>query len=113
VSKSLHQEARAYCPETCPDVDRAFSNAWDSLREYINRDDESAARSFMDALCEKVKEVGTEKLRDALCSAISDRIDAERERDEAQDRVRELESEVDDLRSDVSSLERELAKEAA
>lgn len=113
MGTGLHKEARAYCPETCPDVDRAFSDAWGRLREYVAEACWKGAESTLDKLCEEVKKVGTEKLRDALCSAISDKNDIERERDELQDRVRDLESEVDRLQNEVGSLEHELSQVAA
>lgn len=87
------KESTRYCPETCPDVDRAFSDA------------ETGIRGLLDELCTQIKLIGTEKLRDALCQAISDKNDAEEERDSLKDRVRELEAEVEYLERQLSSRE--------
>lgn len=98
MSTGLHKEARAYCPETCPDVDGAFSEA------------ETGIRKLLDELCAEVKLVGTEKLREALCQAISDKNDIEQERDELADRVKDLEAEVDSLCRQIDEMKRELSE---
>lgn len=110
MSNGLQRQSRDYCPETCPDVDRAFSEAIDKLKDIIAPTNLDYAGEVMKELCEQVKEVGTEKLRDALCTAIRDKNDMEEESDELQGRVRDLESKVDDLENQVSELERELAE---
>lgn len=109
MSTGLHRQARQYCDETCPAVDSAFSDAFAKLEEVFP-DDTLLIRVILDDLCSAVKLVGTEKLREALCSAISDKNDLEAERDELQGRVRDLESEIDDLQNQVGTLERELAE---
>lgn len=93
MERSDFKESTRYCPETCPDVDRVFSDA------------EAGIRRILDELCTEVKLVGTEKLRDALCQAISDKNDAEEERDNLKERVRELESEVEYLERQLASQE--------
>lgn len=109
MSTGLHRQAREYCDETCPAVDSAFSNALAKLEEVFP-DDAPLIRVILGDLCGAVKLVGTEKLRDALCSAISDKNDLEEERDNLHDRVSDLESEVEDLKNQVSELEREMAE---
>ena len=113
MSTGLHRQAREYCEETCPAVDIAFSNALAKLEDFISSEDRTHVASILDYLRDTVKRVGTEKLRDALCSAIRDKNDLEEERDELQDRVRCLESDVDDLEHQVSELERELSEVTA
>lgn len=107
------RESLAYCSETCPDVDRAFSNVWDDLRNLIAPNLQDEASKLLDGLCEAVKEVGTEKLRAALCSAVQDKEDAEGERASLQRENRDLEARVDDLQRQVESLEVELSEVSA
>lgn len=87
------KESTRYCPETCPDVDGAFSDA------------EAGISKLLDELCAEVKLIGTGKLRDALCQAISDKNDAEEERDNLKERIRELEAEVEYLERQIASQE--------
>lgn len=74
---SRHRDAQRrsldYCPETCPAVDAAL---------------------------EKIKEVGTYKMREALNQACQDLIDAER-------RIEELEAERADLLDKIDALQTE------
>jgi chromosome segregation ATPase len=110
MSTGLHRQAREYCEETCPAVDSAFSDALAKLEDWIGSENSTHVASILDDLRDTVKRVGTEKLRDALCSALRDKNDLEEERDELQGRVRDLESDVDDLEHQVAELERELAE---
>lgn len=110
MSTGLHRQAREYCEETCPAVDSAFSDALAKLEDCISSEDRPHVASILDDLRDTVKRVGTEKLRDALCSAIRDKNDLEEERDELQVRVRDLESKIDDLENQVAKLERELSE---
>lgn len=105
-NKSDFKGSLGYCQETCPDVERAFSDAWTEISECAAVTHEAEAVFYR--LLAKVKEVGTEKLREALCEAVHDKDEAEGERDDLQRRVSDLESEVDDLRDQVETLEREL-----
>ena len=110
---SLRSEFRSsldYCQETCPDVNGAFDGAWQQLRECVAPVAEKDAAAILEALCAEVKKVGTEKLREALCSAVRDKLDVEQERDQLSDKVSDLESQVDDLQSQIESLEQELAE---
>lgn len=108
MSASIHRLSREYCEDTCPNVDEAFNAARDRLAELVAPSLASAVGAVLSSLCDKVKEVGTEKLREALCRAISDKVDIEHERDELQERVNELEATVDNLRDDVRTLEASL-----
>lgn len=75
------RESLSYCQETCPDVDRAFSDMWEDLRDLIAPTLQDQAEKLLYELCAQVKEVGTEKLRAALCECVRDKCDAEGERD--------------------------------
>lgn len=101
-------ESLSYCKETCPDVDDAFSEAWTQLEELIAPSLQRQADAVLDNLCSQVKEIGTERLRSALCAAIVDKTEVEGERDDLQRRVSDLESQVDALQDEVATLERDL-----
>lgn len=107
MSRYVHgfNESKSYCAETCADVDRAFADAWSDIREMVPSRCEVEAERALDALCAAVKQVGTEKLRDALCFAISDKLEAEGERDDLQRQVSDLESEISSLKDELRLLE--------
>jgi len=95
------RESFAYCSQTCPDVDRTFSNASDKLRGMIAPDLLADAERVLDDLNGKVKEVGTERLRAALVSACSDKQDLEIERDELVNKVLGMEAEITELKYEL------------
>lgn len=115
MNRLIHgfNESKGYCAETCPDVDRAFSDAWDDLKELIAPQIVDEAERLFDGLLAKVKSVGTEKLRAALCEAITDKESVEGERDDLARQVSALESEVSDLKSEVENLNRQLGEVSA
>ena len=115
MSRPIHgfNESKGYCPETCPDVDRAFEDVWSDLKELIAPQIVDEAGRIFDDLLAKVKSVGTEKLRAALCEAITDKESAEGERDDFKQQVSALESEVAYLKSEVADLSRQLDEVAA
>lgn len=96
------RESLSYCLETCPDVDGAFSEAWSDLRDLVADAVATQAEAILFQLCARVKEVGTDKLRDALCSAVRDKEEVEGERNDLQHRVNELESRIADLQWDAA-----------
>lgn len=98
-------DSKTYCQETCPDVDKAFSDAMTDLEPMIAPNLLDEFKSLIDMLCESVKEVGTTKLRDALCSACNDKLDAESERDSLQRQVDYLQNENSELRSEIREME--------
>jgi hypothetical protein len=59
------------------------------------------------ALIEAIKEKGTIKLRDALCSCVGDLADAEDERDEFKQEAERLRDRVDELKDEIKELEAE------
>lgn len=110
MNRPMHgfNESKGYCAETCPDVDGAFSDVWGDLEELIAPQIVDEAERLFDGLLAKVKAVGTEKLRAALCEAITDKESVEGERDDLARQVSALESEVSDLKSEVEDLSRQL-----
>ena len=106
-------ESKSYCAETCPDVDSAFGDTWAALESLVAPSLAKEAENILDALCKTVKEVGTERLREALCAALSDKQDAEGERDDLQRKVDSLTADVDDLKDHVASLQDELREALA
>lgn len=115
MNRPMHgfNESKGYCRETCPDVDGAFGDAWSDLKEMIAPQIVDEAERLFDGLLAKVKSVGTEKLRSALCDAITDKESVEGERDDLARQVSTLESEVSDLKSEVADLSRQLGEVAA
>ena len=115
MSRPMHgfNESKGYCPETCPDVDRAFGDAWSDLKELVAPQIVDEAERIFDGLLAKVKSVGTEKLRTALCETITDKESTEGERDDLARQVSALESEVADLKSGLADLSRQLDEASA
>jgi predicted nuclease with TOPRIM domain len=109
MNRELEREVFGYCAETCPQVEGAFADVWDDLKPLIAPTLQDEAERMFDGLLDKVKEVGTEKLREALRRAVDDKRDVERERDDLQKQVNDLKQQVDDLQHDVGTLEHELA----
>ena len=110
MSRRVHgfNESKGYCPETCPDVDRAFEDVWSDLKELIAPQIVDEAERLFNSLLEDVKSVGTEKLRAALCEAICDKESAEGERDALTREVSSLETEVSSLKDEIADLCRQL-----
>lgn len=104
MSRDAERKGFDFCGETCPAVGQAFSEWFNDHRESIP----PILHAPLDELIERVKEVGTYKLRDALTEACGELLQAE-------GRVEDLEREVERLRGQVEELESELreAHEAA
>jgi len=104
MSRDAERRGFYFCGETCPAVAQVFSEWFNDHRESIP----PMLDAPLDELIERVKEVGTYKLRDALTEACGELLQAE-------DRVEDLEREVARLRDQVEDLESELreAREAA
>jgi hypothetical protein len=101
--KSAAREADALCKPTCPDVDDAFASLIKQVRDYVPPALIDDAERAIEACCEKVKSVGTEKLRDALVDACSDKQEAEEERDDARKQVENLQDEIASLRAELAN----------
>jgi chromosome segregation ATPase len=108
MATNVDRECFRYCSETCPAVDSEFYDMVYELRDIVPSNNHKLLEEMMDVLLAKVKQVGTEKLRDALRMCVSDKQDAEIEAQSANDRCTELESKVDSLTSEILSLEKEL-----
>jgi len=104
MSRDAERRGFDFCGETCPAVAQVFSEWFNDHRESIP----PMLHAPLDELIERVKEVGTYKLRDALTEACGELLQAE-------GRVEDLEREVERLRGQVEELESELreAHEAA
>lgn len=115
MSRPMHgfNESKGYCAETCPDVDGAFGDAWSDLKELIAPQIVDEAERLFDGLLAKVKAVGTEKLRAALCEAITDKQSVEGDRDDLAQQLAALTSEIDDLRDEVRDLNQQLGEASA
>lgn len=86
MSRHADKRSFGYCAETCPDVERVFSD-----------------------FLEEVKRVGTHKLRDALTEASSDLIDAEAEIEDLKRQLSAKDDEISNLRQQIRELEEESA----
>ena len=100
--RTAAREADGFCKPTCPDVDESFALLVSTLRDLVPTLLVDDAETAIAVCCAKVKERGTEKLRDALVDACGEKQEAEEERDDAR-------KEVDALRDEVASLRAELA----
>ena len=113
MNRNVDREAFRYCSETCPEVEGEFSDMQNDLLDMIAPCCHDDARALIGVTLIAVKRVGTEKLRDALREAVSDKQDAESERDGLKREVADLNAKVDDLERQVASLERELSEATA
>lgn len=93
---SRHAEKRGfdYCDETCPAVSKATS-------EFVDNE--------FDKFIERVKKVGSYKLRNALTQACEDLISAEKEVEELKAELASRDDVIADLREYVKELQREAA----
>ena len=96
-----------YCKYTCPAVDAKMEDmigrVFNALSDIeIDSDTLKAVEEIMIASCEKMKEVGTYKLRDGLDSCYSDLQDANR-------RVREAEENLSDAEETIAHKENEIS----
>lgn len=108
MSREIDREVFSYCSETCPAVNDAFSETLSSLQGIVGPDNHKELEDLIDSLCDEVKKVGTEKLRDAMRACVSDKQDVERDLRDAQREIANLNSRVDDLENVVNQLEKEL-----
>lgn len=113
MSKYVDREVFSYCAETCPAIDAAFADTLGDLRGIVGSDNHDALERWMDALLHTVKNDGTEKLRDALREAVSDKQAAEQEREQLERQVKDLETKVDYLEDEVAGLNKELSEVSA
>lgn len=94
MSRYADKRSFDYCKETCPEVSRVVGDFLDG--EF-------------DKFIEKVKEVSSYKMREALTSACSDLIAAESEIEDLKRQLAQKDNEIHDLRRQVRDLEREAA----
>lgn len=97
-------DSLTYCQETCPGVDKAFSDVLSDLEPLVAPTLWDEVKRLLDMICEDVKEVGTVPLRDALCVALIEKIDVEAERDALQREVDALQQEVGNLSSQLDEV---------
>lgn len=107
--RSAQKEADSLCGPTCPAVDEAFDRLAEALREMVAPSLSEAVEKAIDECCERVKEFGTLRLRDALIDACSDKQEAESERKDALAAIARLEGEIAQLRYELSQAQREAA----
>lgn len=105
--------AHSLCPETCPAVDKAFSECDWGLSELCEESYTTAAQEVLSILQAKVKTLGTEKLRAALEDLAEQFLEMESERDSLLREVSKLQDKIEDLSEEVKSLERDLDKAIA
>lgn len=98
------RRALDYCPETCPDVDKAL-DAWKSEHEEYLSD---YIANKADDLIDTIKEIGTIRMRAALIEACKDIESVENERDDLQREVESLRGQVDDLKAEIRELDSEV-----
>lgn len=113
MNRTVDREVFNYCSETCPAVDGAFIDMRHDLLDMIAPRCRDDAESLIDATLATVKKDGTEKLRDALREAVSDKQAAESECEDLKREVSDLKSRANDLERQVASLEKELEEQAA
>lgn len=108
MSREARRESFSRVEETCPTVDSASKRAEAEIGGAVR-----------DALCDMVqtiKDEATGELRTALIEALEEKIDMERERDDALAKVENLEEEVRELEEALEAAraaarEAELARE--
>lgn len=103
---SLRREVFGYCPETCPDVEAAFDDMLTDITDAIAPSRLKDVEKIIESTCERVKEVGTIRLRTALEQAVSDKQDIEDDRDQLQREVDRLTARCESLEDEISSMER-------
>lgn len=113
MSKYIDREVFRYCAETCPAIDAAFADTLSDMRGIVGSDNHDALERWIDALLHSVKNEGTEKLRDALRAAVTDKQAVEQEREQLERQVKDLETKVDYLEDEVASLNKELFEASA
>jgi len=111
--RQLMREVFGYCAETCPEVEAAFHEAITDIEPLLDALQAGQVIKVLDRLLERVKDVGTLKLRDALTSAVSDKSRLEDELEDSKAEVSRLESRVDSLENEIASLEHQLSQAEA
>ncbi len=104
-----------YCKYTCPAVDAEMEdmiggvfNALSNIE--IDGDTLKVVEEIMRASCEKMKEVGTYKLRDGLDSCYSDLQDANRSTKEAEGNLSDAEETIAHKENEISNLEDQISE---
>ena len=87
MSRQHEKRSYEYCPETCPAV--------------------SEVASEFESLVERIKEVSSYKLREALVAACRDLSEAESEVEDLKQQVAQCNYEIADLRSQLREMEAE------
>jgi hypothetical protein len=101
MNRQLEREVFGYCSETCPAVDSAFTDLTQAMEPLVASSCWGDAEDAIQSALKTVKEVGTDRLRDALRSAVSDKRDAEFEVGSANREIADLQSEVAALRNEL------------
>ena len=85
------RECYSRCGETCPAVDAAFSDFESDIERYVAEYNWQEVRSLIHDLVLQIKEVGTEKMRQAFIELCEDYITQQDEIAELRRRVELLE----------------------
>lgn len=104
-----------YCKYTCPAVDSEMEDmiggVFNALSDIeIDSDTLNAVEEIMRASCEKMKELGTYKLRDGLDSCYSDLQDANRRVREAEENLSDAEETIAHKENEISNLEDQISE---
>lgn len=104
-----------YCKYTCPTVDAEMEDmiggVFNALSDIeIDSDTLKAVEEIMRASCEKMKEVGTYKLRDGLDSCYSDLQDANRSVRDVEENLSDAEETIAHKENEISNLEDQISE---
>ena len=104
-----------YCKYTCPAVDAEIEDmiggVFNTLSDIeIDSDTLNAIEEIMRASCEKMKEVGTYKLRDGLDSCYSDLQDANKRAEEVEDNLSDAEAAIAHRENEITHLEDQISE---
>lgn len=100
-NRYIEKSTFGYCRETCPEVEEAVWEAQAELNEMVSDASHASIDALMSRMLAKIKEVGTERLRDALRDAVSDLMDAKGE-------VADLKAQIDSLVDERNDLLQQL-----
>ena len=100
--RTAAREADSLCKPTCPDVDESFALLASTLRDLVPPLLVDDAETAIAVCCAKVKERGTERLRDALVDACAGKQEAEELHDDAAREVAALRDEIAGLRAELA-----------
>jgi molecular chaperone GrpE (heat shock protein) len=100
------RESLQRCDHTCPAVDHEFNRLWDDIHDLVAKSNHDEVGREIERCSERVKEVGTEKLRAVLIEACEELLEARTEIEELRLQLDRVNDALAEANAEIAELSR-------